>query len=131
MGLCSQDQLCLDFPLIPKPYVRERFVSCASFYAPTHLALIADLSQTPPPFNLKTVPTRISAKGKARQYEDEDLQKERTWLEAKLLEMVTGPAPESQDPSIPGDEVLLEDGTGIECGCCFSEYPFVRSFRSR
>ena len=54
--------------------------------------------------------SRRKDKGKARY--DLEYDKERAWLLRKL-----------QEDSAFGLEE--EEGEGFECGCCFTEYPFV------
>jgi hypothetical protein len=45
--------------------------------------------------------------------------KEHAWLVQRLVNRPSSPAPEttSQDMEVEGED--------IECGCCFSSYPFV------
>jgi hypothetical protein len=52
--------------------------------------------------------------------------KEHAWLVQRLADRhglpVTDPVTASQDVE---EEVVEEEGEEIECGCCFSSYPFV------
>jgi hypothetical protein len=73
---------------------------------------------------------------------DEVFEEERVWLQAHLkdvfgvdLEGVVGKGAMSHGDNGKGKAVAkqgddeVEDGTGIECQCCFAEYPFVRPRR--
>ncbi|KAJ7685299.1 hypothetical protein DFH06DRAFT_969243 [Mycena polygramma] len=121
-GGVHYDQLCidhlmLDFPLIPKPYIRQTLVAHHSLYAPTHVFLAeqkrggGELPYTP-----KTIPSRLPAKGKRKALHDAEFEKEREWITSQDREA----AKEKEPVNI--EEFGGEDG--IECGCCFSDYPF-------
>ncbi|KAH7929949.1 hypothetical protein BV22DRAFT_1028918 [Leucogyrophana mollusca] len=114
------EQLLADFPYIPKPHVRTRLLGNNGFYAPAYFHLVEDQKKVPLPYKTKTAPSRTTGKGKAKH--DPEFESEREWLVLKL-----------QEDAAPNDAVLAEQmneqeykdtGDGIECGCCFSSYPF-------
>src|SRR6267154_1148593 len=110
----------VDFPYVPKPYLRTQLIE-HRFYAPTHLLLAQH--RDPLPYLRKSVPSRVSGKGKAKH--DVEFEAERRWLLQKL------DAPVSTDGARPeesNDDACEECEDGIECGCCFSSYPFVCCF---
>lgn len=109
----------MDFPRIPKPHIRSRLFN-NRFYAPTYLLLTEELKKQPLPFKLKTI-NSVVGKGKAR--EDPEFDKEREWVLLKVVELAT-----EQDVALAtsvNEKEYEDNGEGIECGCCFSEYPFV------
>lgn len=117
--ILRQNQLMVDFPYVPKPYLRMRLLE-NRFYAPTHLLLGEQEKQDSPPYARKSVPSRVSGKGKAKF--DAEFEAERQWLL------------QQQDAHISTDGARLEATNGddnddcedgIECGCCFASYPFV------
>lgn len=109
----------LDFPRIPKPHIRKRLLDLR-FYARTFLKLRDDLAQQTPPFKLKTTNSVVSGKGKARQ--DDIFTNELAWLQCYLTELDAAAAQVQA-----GEADKEQDEDGIECGCCFSSYAFVRS----
>ncbi len=54
------------------------------------------------------------AKGKGRAKVDPEFEREKAWLSRQ---------DEKEEAVVTEEEV--PEGEGIECGCCFSEYPFV------
>ncbi len=64
---------------------------------------------------------RHKGKGKRVQKHEAELEKELQWIREKLDEEEAKRAAEVEE------ELRLEEEGGIECGCCFSEYPFVRT----
>ncbi|KAF8879405.1 hypothetical protein BD779DRAFT_1156124 [Infundibulicybe gibba] len=110
-GELAIEQLQVDFPLVPKPYLRNTFKAQRNLYAPTHI-FISNLDKTNLPYVPKMTPYRPNAKGKTRLLQDEAFEKEREWLKGEYL-----PAAIAEDPGEEADD-------GIECGCCFSTYPF-------
>lgn len=87
-------------------------------YAPTYLLLLTERRNAAPPDEAatrKASSKKRRGKGKGVQRSDAEFDKERAWLLRKLLEdAATG---------INGAEE--DEGEGFECGCCFSNYPFV------
>ncbi|KAI6027044.1 hypothetical protein EDC04DRAFT_175483 [Pisolithus marmoratus] len=115
----SLEQLMVDYPRIPKPHVRKRLLECR-FYARTFFKLSRDLDEKPPPFKLKLTDSVISRKGKLK--EDPVFENEREWVRKKVAEVAV-----SRDEALAeeiNDQEYQETGEGIECGCCFSSYPF-------
>ncbi|KAJ7591319.1 hypothetical protein C8J56DRAFT_935212 [Mycena floridula] len=116
------DQLMLDFPLIPKAHIRKILAVHKNFYAPTHLQFLQELEAfragAPLPYIPKKGTAASKGKGKGKALQDDEFDRETEWLAQKLI-----------DRNIEKDEkvaeaLLEEEGGGIECGCCFSEYPF-------
>ena len=108
----------MDFPRIPKPHIRSQLLD-KRFYAPTYLLLSEELSRDHLPFKLKLTNSVVS-KGKVR--EDPEFDKEREWVLLRVAELASERA-----AALAAKEQEYEDnGEGIECGCCFSDYPFVR-----
>lgn len=110
-----------DFPRIPKPHIRSRLFD-NRFYAPTYLLLAEELKKEPLPFKLKTT-NSVVGKGKGKAREDPEFDKEREWVLLKVTELAT-----ERDAALAAtvnEQEYEANGEGIECGCCFSEYPFV------
>lgn len=105
------EQLMVDFPYAPKPYLRTLLLK-RRFYAPSHLFL-AEKRDTPP-YVPKSLPSRVSGKG--REKHDPEFEAERQWL----LQRQNAPLPDRTND----DDACEECEDGIECGCCFSLYPF-------
>jgi hypothetical protein len=57
------------------------------------------------------------ARGKPSR-DEEEFMKEHTWLVQKLETRQGSPVPDLISEH-------LEEGEGVECGCCFTTYPFV------
>ncbi|KII87947.1 hypothetical protein PLICRDRAFT_176699 [Plicaturopsis crispa FD-325 SS-3] len=114
------EQLLVDYPYIPKAHIRKTFFANNSLYAPTYIFLEEEKKNGPATYVTKTQPSRVTGKGKAMS--DPEFDKERQWLLLK-----------QQEATIKADEAAAEElneqeyeecGDGIECGCCFSTYPF-------
>ena len=114
-----QEQLMIDFPYIPKPYLRTRLLE-NRFYAPTHLLLVEEEARDPPPYIRKSVPSRVSGKIRARV--DIEFETERQWI---LQQQGARIATSDAHLEAANDDSDDECEDGIECGCCFSSYPFV------
>lgn len=110
----------MDFPYIPKPHVRRRFLANNGLYAPTYLFLKEEQTQKPLPYHTKSAPSRMTGKGKAKQ--DLEFDKEREWL---LLKMQGDVALEDKIMDETDEQGHENCDDGIECGCCFSSNPFV------
>ncbi|KAJ7509982.1 hypothetical protein B0H11DRAFT_1957067 [Mycena galericulata] len=115
----SIDQLMLDFPYIPKPHIRRTLLDQHSFYAPTYLFLAEEKRSGILPYIPKTVPSRAPAKGKRKALHDSEFEKEREWISSRAPE--DGTSVTAHD-----EEEYVDSGDGIECGCCFSNYPFEK-----
>ncbi|KAG1725066.1 uncharacterized protein EDB91DRAFT_1169386 [Suillus paluster] len=111
------EQLMVDFPYAPKPYLRTRLLE-HRFYAPTHL-LVAE-NRDPSPYVRKSVPSRVSGKGRERH--DPEFEAERQWLLQRQSGHVATDEPRPDETN--DDDACEECEDGIECGCCFSSYPF-------
>ncbi|KAI5984865.1 hypothetical protein EDD15DRAFT_2176650 [Pisolithus albus] len=115
----SLEQLMIDYPRIPKPHIRKRLLECR-FYARAYFKLSRDLDEKPPPFKPKLTNSVISGKGKLK--EDPIFQNELEWVKKRVAE---APVPPEEAFSEESDtQECQEAGGGIECGCCFSSYPF-------
>ncbi|KAI6097248.1 hypothetical protein F5141DRAFT_473812 [Pisolithus sp. B1] len=115
----SLEQLMVDYPRIPKPHIRKRLLECR-FYARAFFKLALDLEEKPPPFKLKLTNSVISGKGKVK--EDLIFQNELEWVKKRVTKV-----PVSLDEALAeesNEQDCQETGGGIECGCCFSSYPF-------
>ncbi|KAG2352593.1 hypothetical protein BDR07DRAFT_1313156 [Suillus spraguei] len=111
------EQLMVDFPYAPKPYLRTQLLK-RRFYASVHLFLTEKRDK--PPYTPKSLPSRVSGKGRERH--DPEFEAERQWLLQRQDNPVSAdmqPLPEAND-----DDACEECEDGIECGCCFSSYPF-------
>ncbi|KAF8954518.1 hypothetical protein BDZ97DRAFT_1864738 [Flammula alnicola] len=142
-----------DFPFIPKPYLRRSLTRFRNFYAPTHLALAAEeQSYEDDPGRHRMYMRKSIHYNPAREHRrlqvliDEAFMEERAWLEEQLnlrrpeagsaaadggaVQDEAGDAGKGKGKEtavdLPGEDEPLEDGTGIECQCCFSEYAFVK-----
>ncbi|KAJ7449917.1 hypothetical protein FB451DRAFT_1052540 [Mycena latifolia] len=114
--LCLE-QLMLDFPFIPKPHMRRVLLDHHSLYAPTHISLAEEKRRGGVlPYVPKTIPSRAAAKGKRKALHDPEFEKEREWIISRSQE-------ENVDVDVEEENADCGDD-GIECGCCFSNYPF-------
>jgi TRIAD3 protein (E3 ubiquitin-protein ligase RNF216) len=114
----------VDFPYIPKPHIRRIFTANNGLYAPTYLFLVNERKQSKLPYAIKSTASRVPGKGKARN--DPEFDKEKQWLLLKLQEDAT--ENDAQVAEEANEQEYADCGDGIECGCCFSNYPFVRLF---
>jgi hypothetical protein len=64
--------------------------------------------------------------------DDVTMEEEKAWLDAELARNATGVDETPNDVNEDVDMDVADDGddndTGIECQCCFADYPFVRAF---
>lgn len=118
--LLRQNQLCTDFPFVPKGYVEEVLLQCNKFYAPAHLLLLEQSKLAKQPYKRKVTATKVNNKGK--RY-DAEFERERLWLQQKLAECEV-----SGEPLRPIGLDGEAEASGILCGCCFDDCPFVRLF---
>ncbi|KAJ7343378.1 hypothetical protein DFH08DRAFT_872523 [Mycena albidolilacea] len=109
------DQLMVDFPLIPKPHIRRTLLTHHSLYAPTYIFLAEEKRGPVLPYTPKTIPSRLPAKGKRKALQDAEFEQEREWIQSRV-----------QVDIIDLEEESGECEDGIECGCCFSNYPFEK-----
>ena len=141
-GVClltdPQEQLYVDFPDIPQVHVNAMLAVHLNLYAPTYLYLQkerrgAKLPYVPEPH--KKSKRRVSAKKKGKRkaaLHDAEFLRERQWLLAKLAQDAAnvGKKPTVEVEGTSAQEII-EEMDGIECGCCFTEYPFVSSSLGR
>ncbi|KAI8992736.1 hypothetical protein BD414DRAFT_482028 [Trametes punicea] len=115
--LLAMEQLTADFPSIPTAHIRQTLTSRNWLYAPTFLALREHQALSPLPYKPITRP-RPKGKGKAVAQHDEELEREIQWVREKVAEE------EAKKAAEVAEELRLQEEGGIECGCCFCEYPF-------
>ncbi|KAJ4488145.1 hypothetical protein J3R30DRAFT_3433416 [Lentinula aciculospora] len=119
----SIEHLMVDFPDIPKPHIRKTLYTYKSLYAPTHLHFLEEKKRGPPfAYVPKKTLYKPSSKGKHPALEDLEFEQERSWLLQKLKEDEI-----KMDVAVAEqiNQQEYEDcGEGIECGCCFTAYPF-------
>lgn len=109
----------VDFPQIPKDYVKKSFFKHQSLYAPTYFALRADLEAGDKFVVKKTTSRSEASRGKRKVLpENPDFEMERRWLLERLDEEETKKAEEAELAECE------KNGTGVECGCCFGDFPF-------
>ncbi|KZW03026.1 hypothetical protein EXIGLDRAFT_636660 [Exidia glandulosa HHB12029] len=115
-------QLTVDYPYIPKADLRRFLLDRNSLYAPTFLFIREEekkpLSERP--YKLKKSATPNKGKGRAVEYEDDELAREVKWVK----EFVTGNFAPVADEDDGDGSLEAPEGEGVECGCCFGEYRF-------
>jgi E3 ubiquitin-protein ligase RNF216 len=125
-----QYHLQSSFPHIPKPYIRRQLQPHSSLYAPTHFSILEtekSLAEKRP-----YAPKFTRAKLSKPRGDDPPFEEEKAWLDA---EFKAGGGNE-KEVDADGEEVKEEEDVaidnvddaedGIECQCCFADYPFVR-----
>ncbi|CAL1697818.1 unnamed protein product [Somion occarium] len=118
-------QLMTDFPRMPKSHVRKRLYEEEGFYSLAYFVLEKDQSVTPLPYRPNSA-ARLHAhkksKGKEVQRTDPEFEKERQWFLRKLRER--NAEKESAVATQLSEKEQEDAEPGIECGCCFTDYPF-------
>ncbi|KAI0753809.1 hypothetical protein C8Q74DRAFT_1211250 [Fomes fomentarius] len=109
------EQLESDFLSVPTTYIRQVLKENNALYAPTYLVLRDQLRSNT---CKKMVRLRSKGKGKRVQRHDSEFDREVQWVKEKLSEEETKRAAEAVE------ELKMQEEGGIECGCCFCEYPF-------
>ncbi|THH31727.1 hypothetical protein EUX98_g2465 [Antrodiella citrinella] len=108
-----------DFPKIPVSHIRREFKNQNNLFAPTYIALDAELSSgilQHKPLAGRRIET---GKGKGVLREDPDLELEKAYIAERQNKVDA----EFAERLLKGDRVE-DDGSGIECGCCFDTHPF-------
>jgi E3 ubiquitin-protein ligase RNF216 len=116
----EQKYLYANFPDVDKSYVLEALSLHQGHYSPAYLYLLQHglIPTSVVPASPKVGKRRRKANGKS-SLNEEDLVKEHIWLVGELENRRSAPV---SDPM----PQLEEEAGGIECGCCFSSFPFVR-----
>ena len=87
---------------------------------------------------MKAVKTKIPmGKGKERERQDKDFEEEKAWLLLKDIPVtqeisvanqpLQNQVPGGVETFVTNPDVPPEEDGDLECGCCFSPVPFVRS----
>lgn len=133
-----QNQLQIDYPHIPKAYLREQLTRHNGLYAPTFFFLRELKQRLGNQFNqYQGRPyeplVRPHRPGKQKVKQDPEFDKEIDWV-TRIVAQEEGNAPQDVNPEDADDgeeeeDSLSSDGedesNGIECGCCFSKFRFV------
>ncbi|KAL1735070.1 hypothetical protein EV714DRAFT_201568 [Schizophyllum commune] len=117
------EHLQQDFPYVPKPHIRSWFNRCHFLYAPAYLALAEEAKQPNPPYTRKSNPYR-PGKGKTPERFDADFEQERAFILRIRREEQQKRDAELAEELI--EKQAEESGEVIECGCCFTSYPFFK-----
>ncbi|EJD43127.1 hypothetical protein AURDEDRAFT_185712 [Auricularia subglabra TFB-10046 SS5] len=123
------ERLVLDFPYVPKQWVRRTLAAQGGLYAPAYI-LLHQTEHEPDHvrgYSKKKTPT---ARGKGREVNYDDLELElakeikfiQEWRDAANPGQA---AARTQEEEEPGSEELAVDQGSVECGCCFGEYKFT------
>lgn len=113
-----QGHLENEFVFVPSVHIRVIFGQNNALYAPTYLELRQHQQQVPPPYKPMLRP-RNKGKGKHVQKHDDELDREMAWVRQRLEDE------EAKRTEAVEEEARMQAEGGIECGCCFSENPFV------
>ncbi|KAJ3498556.1 hypothetical protein NMY22_g19592 [Coprinellus aureogranulatus] len=142
---CAISALQTAFPLIPLPYLRKKLAGKNGLYAPTYLEIRDDEEKVARGEEVRLYKPKKGGgyggvKGKGKEVRDEVFEEEKRWLDAFLDGGAAGSSSQAQavnddqgagkvgagEEDDDDDENLVDDGTFVECGCCFSTYPFDR-----
>ncbi|KAF8687565.1 hypothetical protein RHS03_09945, partial [Rhizoctonia solani] len=120
--------LRVDFPTIPKDYVKKTFFDNKAHYAPTFIVLKEDIKDGSKFLVKKSSKRTEKSRGKGKAPpKSEDFDAERIWL-LGYLGRSPGGCDDCVDQDFVDEKAELEEceqnGTGLECGCCFGDYPF-------
>ncbi|KAK8861258.1 hypothetical protein IAR55_002077 [Kwoniella newhampshirensis] len=132
------------FPLIPVPHIRATLFSLSCLYAPTYFRLVEHGQTIPRPYaelkrprpvgkgkgkaarELVTLSSQSSAAGKDDKGSTE-FDREKAFVEKTVAERRA-----ENDRKIAkrvAQEEAAENGTGIECGCCFDQVLFEDTYQ--
>ncbi|KAI1787091.1 hypothetical protein LXA43DRAFT_896802 [Ganoderma leucocontextum] len=111
------EQLESEFVYVPSAHIRIVFGQNNALYAPAYLELREQQQHVPLPYKSMLRP-RNKGKGKRVQKQDDELDREMAWVRQKLDDE------EAERTAADAEEERMQAEGGIECGCCFSEYPF-------
>ncbi|KAF8750055.1 hypothetical protein RHS01_09557 [Rhizoctonia solani] len=115
--------LRVDFPTIPKDYVKKAFFNNKAHYAPTFIVLKEDIKDGSKFLVKKSSKRTEKSRGKGKAPpKSEDFDAERIWL-LGYLGRSPGGCDDCVDQDFVDEKAELEEceqnGTGLECGCCF------------
>lgn len=120
LTLGGQKYLRSNFPAVDHTYLTRAHSLHKGCYAPTYIYLLrqgADpASAVPCPPQRGMIKRKVNSKAFLTEQE---FMKEHTWL-VKYIERHDGTTVSGSIPQVEGDAM-----DEIECGCCFSNYPFV------
>lgn len=120
----TQTRLSFDFPTMPVTHIKREFKRHNSLYAPTYIALDSEIAtgnlRHRPLANARREP--VHGKGKAIAREDPDFDMELAYIRQRRSREDAAFAEKLANESSAAEE----EAPGIECGCCFTDNPFVR-----
>lgn len=111
-----------NFPELDVSFVSETFSMLENHYAPAYLYLLQHGASPISVLPVAPNPGKGKGRGQARgkpSHDDEEFMKEHTWLVQTLQTRQGSPVPD-----LTSSSEHLEEGEGVECGCCFTTYPF-------
>jgi TRIAD3 protein (E3 ubiquitin-protein ligase RNF216) len=118
----EQRYLRCNFPTLDDMHILEILSLHSGRYAPAYIYLLQHGAIPTSALPIAPNPGKKKRKGgkKKSSLDEEEFLREHTWLIQKLEKHQNSPvmASTTQDDA-------KEEGDGIECGCCFSNYPFV------
>jgi len=108
-----------NFPDSDQTFIHEALSLHEGHCAPTYLYLLRNGATPASVVPAAPKPEKRRGKIGSKSYRDEEeFAKERTWLVQKLEN--------ERNPTVmESTSHVEEEGEAIECGCCFSSYPFV------
>ncbi|KAF6741511.1 hypothetical protein DFP72DRAFT_1083736 [Ephemerocybe angulata] len=118
------------FPLVPLAFLRRALLVHKGLYAPTHLYVVGEEAKGDAERDKRKKGGGDKGKGRAWEVRCEVFEEEKRWLEAFLAGEITNEETAKEegkeDVEEEEEEELEDDGTFIESGCCFADYPFDR-----
>ncbi|KAG6853213.1 hypothetical protein C0991_006116 [Blastosporella zonata] len=122
------EHLQIAFPYVPRPYLRAIIAQHNGHYAPAYLFILEQEKEGKElPYVKRATPYR--PKGKSKDVPDvPELVAELRWVAEYLEGGSESKSDDAKEIVEESDgECEAEDG-GVQCGCCFSFYRFVRPF---